>query len=76
MTGDGRPVGSREPQAPREPRPILERIGLAGIAVVFAALFGSIGAAAWSGGEIFLGVMGAIGCFMTIWVGVITLLRG
>jgi hypothetical protein len=25
---------------------------------------------------VFLGAMGAIGCFMTLWVGAITLLRG
>ena len=27
-------------------------------------------------GEVFLGAMGAIGCFMTLWVGAITLIRG
>jgi hypothetical protein len=39
-------------------------------------LFGAVAAAAWSGGEIFLSAMGAIGCLMTLWVGALTLLRG
>ena len=66
-----------EPQAePRVPRPWIERIGLAGIAVVLAALFGAVAAAAWSGGEVFLAAMGAVGCLMTVWVGILTVVRG
>ena len=61
---------------PREPRPLLERIGLAAVALVLAVLFGGVAAAAWVGGEIFLAVMGGIGCLMTVWVGGLTLLRG
>ena len=60
----------------RTSRPLIERIGMAGIAVVLAALFGSVAAAAWVGGEVFLAAMGAIGCLMTVWVGVLTLIRG
>lgn len=61
---------------PRQPRPLLERIGLAAVALVLAILFGGVGVAAWVGGEVFLAVMGGIGCLMTVWVGGLTLLRG
>jgi hypothetical protein len=64
------------PGEPREPRPLIERVGLAAIAVVLAALFGGVAAASWVGGEVFLAAMGAIGCVMTLWVGLLTLLRG
>ena len=60
----------------REPRPLIERIGLAAVAVVLATLFGGVGLASWLGGEPFLAAMGAIGCFMTAWVGLLTLIRG
>jgi hypothetical protein len=60
----------------REPRPIIERIGLAAIAAVLAALFGGVAVAAWLGGEVFLATMSGIGCLMTAWVGALTLLRG
>lgn len=46
------------------------------IALVLAALFGTVAVAAWSGGEGFLAVMGGVGCLMTFWVGVLTSLRG
>lgn len=59
-----------------EPRPVIERIGLAGVALVLALLFGGVAAASWVGGEPFLAVMAAIGTLMTIWVGALTLLRG
>jgi len=64
------------PREPREPRPIIERLGLALVAALFGALFGAVAVAAWSGGEIFLAAMGAVGCLMTLWVGALTLLRG
>ena len=70
---------SAEPQAPAEPpepRPIIERIGLAVIAFALAAMFGGVGYAAWLGGELFLAVIGGISCVMTVWVGALTLLRG
>jgi len=43
---------------------------------VLAILFGGVAAASWVGGELFLAVMGAVGCVMTAWVGVLTLIRG
>ena len=70
------PVADGPPPAPREPRPMIERLGLAAIALVLAALFGGVAAASWVGGELFLAIMGGIGCLMTIWVGFLTLLRG
>ena len=60
----------------RQGRPILERLGLALVAVVLAVLFGGIAIASWIGGELFLAVMGAVGCGMTLWVGALTLFRG
>ena len=75
-----RPAPPSEPaeaaEAPRAPRPLIERIGLAAIAAVLAGLFGGVAAASWVGGELFLAVMGAVGCLMTLWVGVLTLIRG
>lgn len=62
--------------APRTPRPLIERIGMAAIALVLALLFGGVAVAAWVGGEPFLAVMGGIGCLMTVWVGGLTLFRG
>ncbi len=70
------PEPPREPDAPHERRPLIERIGMAAIAAVLAVLFGGVGFAAWAGGEPFLAVMGGIGCLMTAWVGGLTLLRG
>jgi hypothetical protein len=60
----------------REPRPTIERLGMAAIAAVLAILFGGVAAAAWLGGEPFLAVMAAIGCLMTALVGGQTLFRG
>jgi hypothetical protein len=60
----------------REGRPLIERVGMAGIALVFAALFGVTAAGAWHFGEPFLAAMAGLGCLMTAWVGAITLLRG
>ncbi|MEP6638484.1 MAG: hypothetical protein ABJC39_03975 [Chloroflexota bacterium] len=55
---------------------MIERIGLAAVALVLAVLFGSVAVASWFGGELFLAVMGAVGCLMTVWVGAVTLIRG
>ncbi|MDF2735166.1 MAG: hypothetical protein K0S97_1789 [Chloroflexota bacterium] len=55
---------------------MIERIGMAAIAAVLAALFGGVALAAWAGGEPFLAVMGGVGCLMTAWVGGLTLFRG
>jgi hypothetical protein len=79
MAGLGRPVTDERVDAePEEPasRPLLERLGLAAIAVVLAALFGAIGIAALGSGEIFLGVMASIGALMTLWAAASTLRRG
>lgn len=74
MSDDDRIRAGDEP--PREPRPLIERIGLAAIALVLATLFGAVAVASWAGGELFLTAMGAIGCLMTLWVGALTLIRG
>lgn len=66
---------SDEP-AKSERRPLIERLGLAVIALVLAGLFGAVAAAAFAGGELFLAVMSAIGCLMTLWVGGLSLFRG
>jgi hypothetical protein len=63
-------------EPPRERRPVIERIGLAAVAAVLAALFGGVAAASWVGGELFLAIMGGVGCLMTLWVGLVTLVRG
>lgn len=64
-------------EAPQpRPRPRIERLGLAAIALGMAVLFGGVAVASWTGGELFLAVMGGIGCLMTLWVGVLTVLRG
>jgi len=71
-----RPKAVDESAAAREPRPMIERLGLAAIAALLAVLFGVVSAASWSGGEPFLAVMAGVGCLMTLWVGALTLLRG
>jgi hypothetical protein len=84
MADDSAPAGPPATPSPPTPpappdrskRPLIERLGLAFIALVLAALFGAVAAAAWSGGELFLAAMGAIGCGMTLWVGGLTLFRG
>ena len=72
--GEGGRPGLDSPA--RQARPVIERLGLAAIAVVLASLFGGVSAASWVGGEPFLVVMGGIGCVMTLWVGLLTLIRG
>jgi hypothetical protein len=73
---DERPGRGDTDPAEREPRPLIERIGLAAIALVLATLFAGVALASWAGGEVFLAAMGAIGCLMTLWVGALTLIRG
>jgi hypothetical protein len=41
-----------------------------------SALFAAVAVFSFLGGEVFLGVMGVIGCLMVLWVGALTLLRG
>ena len=74
---DPAPDGTSDagPAEPREPRSLIERIGLAAVAFGLAVMFGGVGYAAWLGGEVFLAVIGAISCVMTVWVGLLTLLR-
>ena len=67
-------TGPVEP-APRR-RPLVERLGLAVIALVLAALFAVVAVAAFISGELFLAVMGLIGTLMVLWVGALTLFRG
>jgi hypothetical protein len=79
MSGPADPVDQEiNPAADTPPRsrPMIERIGMAAIALVLAILFGTFAVAAFVGGELFLVVMGAVGCLMTLWVGAITLFRG
>ncbi len=64
------------PEPDRRPRPFIERIGMALIALVFAAVFLLVAVASFMGGEPFLGIIGVIGCLMVIWVGGLTLFRG
>ena len=76
MNDDDETVEGDDHAGPREPRPLIERIGLAAIALVLATLFGAVAVASWAGGEVFLAAMGTIGCLMTLWVGALTLIRG
>jgi hypothetical protein len=74
---DGRSRGpGGEGGAPPEPRPLVERIGLAAVAVVLALLFAFVAVVSWFGGEVFLAFMGALGAGVTVWLAVRTLLRG
>ncbi len=73
--GDDGTIADAPPRDDRR-RPMIERVGLALVALVLAALFGTIAVASWNGGEVFLAAMGAIGCLMTVWVGALTLIRG
>jgi hypothetical protein len=75
-TEAGRPGVPTAAAVPRERRPMIERLGLAAVALLLGVMFGGVGAAAWFGGEPFLAIMGAAGCAMTIWVGGVTLFRG
>ena len=68
--------GAPDPEPEPHRRPLIERIGLAIIAVAMAVMFGPVAALSWVGGEPFLAVMGAVGCLMTVWVGVLTVIRG
>jgi hypothetical protein len=70
-SGDGRPDAT-----PSEPRPWLERIGLAAIALVMGALLTVMAIVAWAGGEWILAAMSASGATLTIVVAVVTLVRG
>ena len=75
----GRPdddPAERSDAPPPGPRPWLERIGLAAIATVMAALLAFMAVAAGTGGEWILAAMSASGALLTIGVGLVTLIRG
>jgi hypothetical protein len=76
VTEPARGAASTPGEERQTPRPLIERIALAGIAILVACLFGGIGVAALAGGEIFLGVMGGIGALMTVWAAASNLRRG
>lgn len=57
-------------------RPWAERIGLAAVATVMALLFAAVAFAAGSNGEWILAAMSGVGAFMTVAVGLATLIRG
>ena len=76
MTAPVGPQRQRDGGTRGAPRPLVERLGLALIALLFGVMFGGIAVASWVGGEVFLAAMGAIGCLMTLWVGVLTMVRG
>ena len=63
-------------RASREPRPFVERVGMAAIAAVLALLFAGVAALSFASGEPFLALMAGVGALMTAWVGGMTLLRG
>lgn len=67
---------SGEDQGPSGKRPLLERLGMGAIAGVLALLFGGIALASWAGGDGFLALMAATGALMTLWAGMMTVLRG
>jgi len=69
------PLPPTRPLAPGR-RPVLERIGMAAIAVIISAFFGLVGATSLERGELFLGTMAVVGAVMTAWVGLVSLLRG
>jgi hypothetical protein len=70
------PTDGEPGDPPPEPRPWLERIGLAAIALVMGALLVVMAAVAWVGGEGILAAMSASGAVLTIGVGLLTLVRG
>ena len=72
---DRAPEGALE-TAPLEPRPWIERSGLAFIAAILVVVFGVIAAASFASGELFLALMAGLGALMTAWAGGRTLLRG
>lgn len=75
MSGDEAPRDGAPAPRP-DARPMIERLGLGAIALVIAALFGTVAFATLSNGELFLGVMAATGALMTVWAAGSTLRRG
>lgn len=71
-------AGATEPEAhgATQPRPLVERVGMAAIAAGVGTLFAAMAAMSFVSGEPFLGAMSVVGALMTAWVGLRTLLRG
>lgn len=70
-------IESAPPTEPRLPaRPLVERLGLAAVAVFVGGLFILMAGAAWIGKEGFLAVMAGLGGLMTLWAGFNSLRRG
>ena len=65
-----------EPKSERPPRPFVERLGLAAVALFVGGLFILMAAAAWVGNEGFLAAMAGLGGLMTLWAGLNSLRRG
>jgi hypothetical protein len=80
VTADRGPSASADPPpvppGPHARRPLVERVGMAGIAAVLATLFVGVAAASFASGEPFLAFMAVIGAVMTALVGIQTLVRG
>jgi len=74
--GSRRPDIDESAAPPIEPRPLIERLGLAAIAVLVTVVFGALGVAAFASNEVFLGVMGLTGALMTMWAAFGSLRRG
>ncbi|HEY3163526.1 MAG TPA: hypothetical protein VGJ71_04160 [Candidatus Limnocylindrales bacterium] len=72
---DDRNGGTPE-SPPAEPRPWLERIGLAAIAAVLGLFLVVTAVASWAGGEWILAAMSGSGAVLTLGVGLMTLVRG
>jgi len=68
--------GDLDPRDSEASRPLIERLGLAAIAVVVAGLFATVAYVTLTNGELFLGVMAATGALMTLWAAASTLRRG
>lgn len=69
-------AGRPAQDVPGPPRPFVERLGMAAIALVLAGVFAAMAVAAWANGEGFLALMAGMGAVMTVWAGVLTLRRG
>jgi hypothetical protein len=72
----GGPSGGRPDAARSDPRPWLERIGLAAIALVMGAVLTVMAIVSFAGGEWILAAMSASGAVLTVVVAIVTLIRG
>jgi uncharacterized membrane protein YkgB len=73
------PSEQRDPRDARdrsEPRPWLERIGMAAIAAILGSLLVVVALAAFATGELILAAMAISGAILTIGIGLLTLIRG